>query len=292
MVKEQVLETMESRADAINALLYEEGADFEVQYTKLWKNNHEVEGYVLRSEAHNCSPTIYRGSWFEGTDDEVVAYLTEMYEKHATDFDIKEAVSRDFILANVLPRLMSASNEAGLRSRQVVVRPYLDMVVSFYVPISEFSDDGIGSMQITEMLLKNANIGIDEIHEKAISNLEKGIKIQRIDEVIREIIGNDIPLEDEPGIPMYVVTNSNNIHGAAVILSKKTFEGLHERLGDKVAILPSSIHECIAVAYRTPDDLDNFISMVKEINATEVNVSDKLTDNVYLLNGDVLSALE
>lgn len=292
MVKEQVLETMESRADALNALLYEEGADFEVQYTKLWKNNHEVEGYVLRSDAHNCSPTIYRGSWFEGTDDEVAAYLTEMYEEHATDFDIKEAVSRDFILANVLPRLMAASNEAGLRGRQAIVKPYLDMIISFYVPISEFADGGIGSMQITEMLLDNAQIGIDELYEASIANIEKDIKIRRIDEVICEMMGHELPLEGETAFPMYVVSNSTSIHGAAAILSDKTFESLREKLGDKIAILPSSIHECIAVAYKTQDDLENFISMVKEINETVVSVSDKLTDNVYLFCDGVLTSHE
>jgi len=54
-----------------------------------------------------------------------------------------------------------------------------------------------------------------------------------------------------------------------------------ERAGGDFYILPSSIHEVLIVPDNGMMDLAALENMVREVNATTVDPSEKLTDNVY-----------
>ncbi len=295
MLKEMVMEnTMEQRVETLNSILEEEGADFRIEYVRTWKNNCELEGYILKSDEHNCCPTIYFGNWFEEDDEVVAAYLMDLYSEHAADYDIRESVSRDYLLANVLPRLVAATNLEGVRSRNLVSIPYLDMLITFAVPIKGFSSEGYtGAIQVTEMLLNSAQISVDEIHKAALANLDKDIQINTIADVLSKMMGSEFDCFGCE-IPMLVVGNSTGVNGAAAMLSKKTLETLVDMVGGKVAILPSSVHECIALPCSEMDSLQGLINMVKTINADPsiMQAEDILTNNVYVYENGKLTALE
>ncbi len=279
--------TMEARVSAINSILEENGAEFTAEFVKVWKNNHELEGYTLRSATHNCSPTIYSGEWLNADDESVAAYLMNLYDENAIDFDIASVLSWEYILKNVKPKLISATNADGLKARNIVTVPFLDMLISFYIPISGLPGNAMGSIQVTEMLLKNADISVEELHSMALKNLENDIRVQSMGEILAEMMGNTF---DSCGteLPMYVISNVSRVNGAAAILSKNTLKRVGGLLGEHIAILPSSIHECIAIGYRTEDDLHSMIEMVRSINATVVDIDDRLTDNVYIyVNGEL-----
>ena len=55
-------------------------------------------------------------------------------------------------------------------------------------------------------------------------------------------------------------------------------------IGRKTAILPSSVHECIAVPYEDENDLYEYQKMVKEVNDTCVSEEERLTDSVYIID--------
>ena len=55
-------------------------------------------------------------------------------------------------------------------------------------------------------------------------------------------------------------------------------------IGRKTAILPSSVHECIAVPYEDESDLYEYQKMVKEVNDTCVSEEERLTDSVYIID--------
>ena len=54
-----------------------------------------------------------------------------------------------------------------------------------------------------------------------------------------------------------------------------------EKLGSNIFVLPSSLHETIVVPDDGNMDFKALLAMVTEINATEVDTRDKLTDQVY-----------
>ena len=94
----------------------------------------------------------------------------------------------------------------------------------------------------------------------------------------------DAMMQDMPMVEdsiMTVITNVQGINGAAAIFYPDQMDKIAEGLGGDYFILPSSVHETLVV----PDDGKmSFLelrSMVTEINATMVNPSERLTDEVY-----------
>lgn len=96
------------------------------------------------------------------------------------------------------------------------------------------------------------------------------------DEVIDELISDNIP------IPMFVITNTKNINGAAAILYDDVLHELANNLESDLYLIPSSIHDIVAIpAEGDPDELSG---MVADINKTQVCTQERLSDNVYFYN--------
>ncbi len=274
---------MEDRAEKLNSLLLEQDADFTLVYIKVWKNNAELEGYVLRSSTNNCAPTVYYDSeWYNQDDAAVVSYLINMYKKHACQIDVSSLTDKDYILSHIKPRMVSENNLAELEERGIAHIKFLDMYILFYVTVDEFSD-AMASMQVTDSLLHNAEITLDEAYSSALFNLEKEAEVKTLAEVLCQDMGVDPGFIGGAELPMWVCSTKNKIQGAATMLCKSVLETLEHKIGGKVAILPSSIHEFIAVPYESEEQFSMFKELVQQVNNTEVSVTDKLTDSVYFL---------
>ena len=88
----------------------------------------------------------------------------------------------------------------------------------------------------------------------------------------------EIAPEDEQ---MFVASVPDKIRGAGVIAYPNFMEDAAEKMGGDFFVIPSSIHEVLLVrdnGEMTSKDLEN---MVKEVNATQVEPEDQLTDHVY-----------
>ena len=79
---------------------------------------------------------------------------------------------------------------------------------------------------------------------------------------------------------MYVISNTARVNGAASMFYDDALSGLAEKVGTDLFILPSSVHECIAVStdMGTPESL---AEMVQEVNGSQVDAEEQLSDHVY-----------
>ena len=91
----------------------------------------------------------------------------------------------------------------------------------------------------------------------------------------------DDVLAETPKSPFYVVSNELKVDGAVAIASKTALEQVHEVVGENYYILPSSRHEILAVPESMVSDPEDLRQMVCEVNATQVEAKDLLSDNVY-----------
>ena len=82
---------------------------------------------------------------------------------------------------------------------------------------------------------------------------------------------------DEP----YVITNSNGINGASVILYTDILKEIGGFLGEDYYLLPSSIHEMLAIPVSAPMDEKEMHEMVEEVNRSCVVSEEILSDSVY-----------
>lgn len=277
---------MLERVEELNRELERREEAFRINAHMCFKSGGEKVGYTLVSEGNNCAPTIYfqtiEDVW-ESTEGIVDRLVCIFEQNKVEDIDISKMASKEYILSHVLPKLIPGSNKDAVENRGMVYTEFLDLIVLYFVPVEELCDkNGVASYTLQENVLNMAGVTLEEVHEHAIENLEKEVEVKSMSSIIAEMMGFEEEL-DEMMVPddvtMWVVSNKSRVNGAAAILSKTVMNELVEKFGDKFAILPSSIHECIAVPAGSRDD---FATMIQEVNAEQVEVEEQLADHPYI----------
>jgi hypothetical protein len=96
-----------------------------------------------------------------------------------------------------------------------------------------------------------------------------------------------IPEEFHSGfnaMPVYILTNETAVEGAASIVYTEILEQLRQQHNDN--LIPSSINEWLVVPQSFAPD-GNISDMVHEVNLTAVAENERLSDNVYLYDGNI-----
>ena len=273
---------MMKRAEKINQLLATKGYDFRIQYESILKNNCRKDVYQFygKTKYHNVLPLLnYDESWWNMSDDELVEFLHDIYIEKAFHLEHNLFFSREYILDHVLPKIISIDNQDAFLKERIICVPVLDMIVTFYLPFKN-EEKGILSIKITEEFLQA--VTFDELKNAAITNIEKTYRIEKLESILAEMGTDTTTLSDDP-YPMYVITNDSKINGAAAILSQDIMWDLRNQMGaEEIILLPSSIHEFVALPAYEGMEFPFLIDLVKNSNNTVVNVEDKLTDSIYV----------
>lgn len=87
-----------------------------------------------------------------------------------------------------------------------------------------------------------------------------------------------------PKSTIHVITTTTKTKGASAILNREALRNFakHYRTRELI-VLPSSKHEMLIIPFDGSMKLEDMSAMVKEVNATEVDPKDRLTDRAYLL---------
>ena len=101
---------MKERMTCLNSILEDREAPFTLEYCQRWKNNCMREAYQLVNPKKNCSPTIFYGAWYEDDDESVADFLMKLFEENSVSLDVSPYVSPEFILDNILPRMVYKDN--------------------------------------------------------------------------------------------------------------------------------------------------------------------------------------
>ncbi len=211
--------------------------------------------------------------------------------------DTKTLISKEYILSNVLPKLAPKNRIAEYIKKDMIFDLYLDLVLSFYVPIKSealteqapkevfCSKDAMVSFPVTRNILDAVGIGYEELNECSRSNLEREATISTMSEALSSL-GFDLNIEEE--ISMLVASTKNKLHGAALMCCPGILNKISKALGNYI-VLPSSIHEIICIPDDNETDRNGLIEMVEEINAQIVGPEERLSDNIYIYEDGGLS---
>lgn len=278
---------MKRNVEEINRILKDE--EFYIEYNEVQKNNVNKEAYRLIPKTQKtCSPVAYCENFENCSDNtEIAKELINIWNKGKSYEipDIEELGSREFILKNVYPKVVANTNNELIDGQHLVFKEFLDMFVIYYVNIGA-DNEGTASYNVQEKMIANAGIDMEELHSKAIKNLEKEVSIKDMQDIIMNIIGitdesefdfSQVPEENQ----MLVLSKKDSMYGASVILCASVLEKLDSFWNGEFVILPSSVHECISVR-SDGFTLQEMKEMVMEINDTEVSPEDRLTDSVYV----------
>lgn len=277
----------------IKEFLPESFASADVSLQVVRKNNDlQLTGLTIRSTESNICPTIYLEKFYEDYIDgadmgEILSKIAQVRMNHevSEQFDVAQITDFEQVKGKLVPRLVNADMNAALlesRPHKIIA----DLAVIYCVFLDQ-QFDSAASVAVTNDLMGIWNTSVEELHEVAVSNLSEILPstFQGMTEVLSELA--DISREDMEKMgmsaddeQMYVLSNILKTNGAAALLDKKMMEEIIGTVGE-FYILPSSIHETLIVPKKPEMDVKTLENMVSEINTTQVQFEERLSDHIY-----------
>lgn len=274
----EMKKVVEERIERMKPLAKEKG--FSLEYGEKIENHCVLSGIVIQNLKENICPCVYyEKNWDALSDIELLEKLIQ-FTKKIPKINIEVIFDKKYFSEHVLPIILGLENEEMIQRAGLVYRKTENFLILFYIEVERN-----GIIKINSNYLQKMCFTEDEMIKFAFKNLEENLTIETIGDLISEI-------DKEADIPrVYVVSTKYRQYGAPVILLPKTYEILSKYLGDKFIILPSSIHECLAIEY-DEDWLEEYAEMVKTVNRNEVDEVDKLSDHIYLCDKTGISLLK
>ncbi len=277
------------------------GDEARVYVTDVTKNNGLVlKGLVINKKDSRISPTIYLeqfyGMYEEGiTFGEVISRIVKCDRAYSgTTFNADCFTDFDKVKERIIYKMVNLDmNRELLQNIPYITWNDLAIVFCFLV-------DGGGDSYAT-ILIRNEHIAMwhtdaEELYKLASSNTPSLMidEIDSMENVIGEILMRRYPDDGDEyaglfgsGSPcMYVLSNDRRIFGATCMLYSEHIRELADSFDSDLFILPSSIHEVIILPDIYDCDTDYMRNIVREINETQVDVEDRLSDNIYRFERD------
>ena len=85
--------------------------------------------------------------------------------------------------------------------------------------------------------------------------------------------------------PMFCLTNKAKMNGASLLLQEDIRKQIGECLGSDYFVIPSSIHEVLILPDNGIFQVPELNAMVKEVNETQVEREEQLSDKVQFCDG-------
>ncbi|MCI6730732.1 MAG: DUF5688 family protein [Lachnospiraceae bacterium] len=292
-------------ADQIKDYLPEKYQDMDVVLQQVAKNNDTMlDAVMITGQDSNVSPAIYVNGMYEDYQngcemDSILKQIADIRVSNDVppEFDLSRIMDYDQAKDHIVARLVNLDDNR-LRLENAPYTRVEDLAVTYHIDL-KVQDDSTMSVQVMNPILESFGITREELHEVAMVNTREQTPpvFKSLMETMRDLIMPEVMSAMNVGekeanviidglLPsddanLWVLTNSEKIHGAVAMLDTKMMDEICEQMGGDIMILPSSIHESIIVPKSAGMSLEDLESMVQEINATDVRPEDRLSDHVY-----------
>ena len=275
--------------DALREELAGRGTDVEITAHRVEKMNEGYDALTVKPIDSSIGVNINAEKAFaeyeSGTSvDEVADRFADAVEKGLREqpqIDVSALTDYEQMKSKLSMEVVSADRNAELL--QNVPHERMEDMAVVYRLVLDQNDSGNGTVLITNQLLDQYGITKEQLRADALENAPeiRPSEIKGMSEVMNEIAPGMMPEVAPEDEQMFVASVPDKIHGAGVIAYPNFMEDAAEKMGGDFFVLPSSIHEVLLVkdnGEMTAKELEN---MVKEVNATQVEPADQLTDHVY-----------
>ncbi len=265
------------------------------------KVNKVLDGITLvgSGAGRSVSPTLYINHMYEHyleTENlqevlQSAARRMDMAFKEMPEVgDVNLESAKDNIVFQVINTLQ---NEDMLRD--MPHREFQDLSI-IYRWVVKVDENGIQSSAIRNNLAEQLGMNEEQLFKCAVENTRRIFPptVKSMNDVIREMFIRDgMPAEVADMMigempedkMMWVISNDRGINGAGSMLYEDNLHKLAMKLETDLYILPSSVHECIAVSTNVGDPYE-LAEMVSEINMGQVALEDRLSNQVYHYDKD------
>lgn len=273
----------------------------EVKVVPVEKVNRKLDGLslLLPDKGRMVSPTIYINHIYEEylrtgdlqeTLQNAADALDRVYkEEPIPPLDLRGAKD------NIIFQLVNTvQNEDMLKN--MPHREFQDLSIIYRWVVS-VDEKKIAGAAVHNGLAKELGMDEEQLFRAAAVNTRRILPpvVKSMNEVIRDMfLADGMPPEmadlmigeTEPKQTLWIITNERGMDGAASMLYEDKLHGLAEKLGSDLYILPSSVHEVIAVSAEMGEP-EELAEMVAEINMDQVELGERLSNQVYHYDKDL-----
>lgn len=236
----------------------------------------------------------------KGTQVSPTLYVEDMYEYYKRSEDMEDALQyASDILCNGIKNMPTFNIAEMLKAtdrvffkvvntyenseflKEVPHREFLDLSVIYCILLNKNMESDIMTVKITNEIAKDMGLSEDELFNLAYENTKKLFPpcIVPMKDMMKELLGE--MAECLPDTPLYIITNNAKVNGAGSILYDKMLHELAEKLESDLYLLPSSVHETLALPVDLGGELKEYADMVLAVNAGEVTLEERLSNQVY-----------
>lgn len=272
--------------------------EYELESQTVFKVNRKLDGIYLRPKDEKNQHTA------------ATIYLNDMYDHYQRCNNLEEVLQEAFSLMkntalpdtgypfsieqaknNVIMQLINTEQNIDML-KNLPHRKIQDLSIIYRWMIDDKQNDTMSTI-INFPLSEKLGMPEDELYSSAMVNTKRLLPptVLTMNEVIKKIMAdNGVPdggevLDEILGwhpnkAEMYVISNEKGIWGAVSMLFEDVLYNLAEKFNSNLYILPSSIHEVLAIS-TNGSDVGNLADTVIEINMAEVPLEDRLSNQVY-----------
>lgn len=290
----------EGVAEQIKAYLPPEYESVTCSVKEQNKTNSVLQvGIQVDKPGHAASPIVYMESFYNEVRsgepmDKIMRNIAEVIQDAldgpALDQSIRieefESI-KDYLAVMVVN---TAENRKLLE--QVPHKEVADLSLLCYADLPVDQGDYSATFKITEQILKKWNVDQEEMFQIASENITPANTpvLQNLEEVTRQILIGGAPPENllkkkidfsNQEAMMLVLTNEKKNFGAAMMFEPQVMDQLSQFFPEGFYILPSSLHEVLILPDRGGISPKELGAMVREVNQSQVEKMEQLSDRVY-----------
>ncbi|SKA73445.1 hypothetical protein SAMN02745111_02461 [Eubacterium uniforme] len=284
-------------------------ANAEVTIKDVLKNNDNRRKGLFINVDKNISPIIYLDDLYESYKNNeslemgnICRIIYDTYKSQEPDFIVPDVKNFDAVKDKIVFKLINTENNKEFL-KDVPSIQHLDMSAVFQIQLSPEA-----SIKVTDNIFNMWNISKDELGKIALENTKriKQPKLVDMNSMLNEILGFvafekssnpevnldsiaeadlkeffDDNIMNNMTIPLFVLISEDKVNGATCMLFEDDMKKIANALDKNFYIIPSSIHELIIIPDSELLDPMEIKPMISEVNSTCVELTDKLSDNLY-----------
>ena len=257
-------------------------------HTAVKNNGKERKGITVSEKGIHISPTIYLEEYFQQFQEgkpieKIVEKILQLYEEVKCSHPCEESLLQNYeeLKGKFACKLIHrGKNEKLLNDIPYV--PWMDLAIVVFV-LLEVSPYGTATVLVRKEHLEIWGLTEAQLFDEAKKNTPILLPYQfcPMRKLLREICPYAVDEGEEEEESLYVLSNKLRSFGAASMLYDGILEKVGQKLGENYYILPSSIHEVIVVPESKSPVKQDLEEMVREINETQVEEEEVLSDRVY-----------
>lgn len=264
------------------------GDDYTLSIRTIPKNNQiSLDGLTIQEKGCNISPTIYLNSYYEefkrgASFYSILEKIKNLYaiNRPSENIDIRFFSDFELVQDRICMKLVHYEKNRELLNEIPHIR-FLDLAVVFYYLLNLIPGEN-ATILIYNNHMEHWKTNTDILYQYAKENTSRLLPYY-FDDIFT--ILNDIEHPDEypgkPDNPLYVLTNSEKLFGAATILYPELLSSIAKRLNRDLIIFPSSVHEVLILPISDSDNLEKYEAVINDINKSHLLPEEVLSDHAY-----------